>query len=947
MTHRVVTLPLLVACAACTPVSDARTTFETRALPVFQQRCAAPICHGVAPGAEASGERIDWSLFFLKLNASGRIASPEQARTAALRVVNTAEDPAFSTLLRKPLPVSDGGLPHLGGENFSGEEDPAWQAVRDWILTENEGGEDPLPFNTRERLFAETVEPALVEATCLTARCHGLEAGATPFHLDPGYRGRFPAAATRHNYAEALAVVTLDGHPGQSRLLRKALPIGPGIVHKGLNFDFFQGNPSGGRATIEAWICAERRARTGQDCTAPSAPEAALDLVYVGGPLSMADAFDLDTFTPGTDLFRRRGDTTENLTVHLHPDGPAEVRGPAASRDARQLLFSMRRSAAEGHSIWLLDLETGEARRLTDGGGEVGARPEDRPPSHDRDPTFGPDGEVWFVSTRAGVLADQGLQVDADLYTVSPATGAVRRWTHTPHIERWPVFFDIGAEARGEVGFTALRDTIPEQIRAHVFRFPPSQKTEYHQHFGVTTVETFVADMQELPDGRYIGVVGDLPAPGAAGRLAVIDRNFGPEINSHAISAASALEMYRPPMVRLDGDGLYRDPAPLPDGRVLVAHRPEGPHSAWRIERLTLEESSEGDGPRVARVEQIIAAPETSVSEPTPLVRRAPLVLSEPALPVASDATALFRHHGLPMVDALLTNLAPSGEKRPREDIAFVRMIEHLPQTPATRRRLTPGESATTTGLGRGSPARILAELPVAPDGTFQARVPVGTPFRLQALDASHMAIGTPHNRWYYTLPGQVLTQGLSVAAGLDAYGSSCAACHGSADGIGGRPPEQQAPDLVTGASLTLSAYELQDPRRPLEPPTLGPETRIEVDFRRDVQPILTRRCARCHAVDGSTPPVLADAPGERFTLAYEQLLAPGPGSAGGRRYVDDGNGKARGSHLIEWLVGRELEAPAALPQPGGPHTPALEDDEFETLVRWIELGATFIGTSP
>src|SRR5690606_26755499 len=122
--------------------------------------------------------------------------------------------------------------------------------------------------------------------------------------------------------------------------------------------------------------------------------------------------------------------------------------------------------------------------------------------------------------------------------------------------------------------FSALRDAIPGQARAHIFRFPPSQRTEYHQHFGITPLATLVHDMRELPDGRYVTVVGELTARWEAGALAVVDRNFGPEINAASQVVEPALELYRPPMVVVATDGAYRDPAPLADGRVLVAHQP-------------------------------------------------------------------------------------------------------------------------------------------------------------------------------------------------------------------------------------------------------------------------------------------------------------------------------------------------------------------------------------
>lgn len=945
--------------AACARPATPRETFEVDVVPVLERSCAARACHGVAPDAEARGEHIDWSLLFFRLDEHGRIADADQAYAAAKRTINTVEEPELSTLLRKPLSVRRGGLGHFGGENFTSPDDPSYRAIRDWIALEDDGGEDPAPLTELEALFARTVEPVLAEATCMTSHCHGPTAGGTPYRLDPGYEGRFSIAATRHNHAATLAMVSLDGDPLQSRLLRKSLPLGAGIVHKGANFDFYAGDPGDGVTAIARWICAERRARTGHDCVEAGEP-AVSGFVFVRGPVAPGHAFDLDRFVPGSDLFLAAladgtlvPTSTENLTASLHPGGPADVRDPAVSRDGTRVLFAMRTRGDEGHHIWVLDLVTREARQLTSGnrplpGGGMAT---------DRDPTWGPDDSVWFTSTRAGAVADQGQRLDAELYSLDPTSGAARRWTYTPHVERKPVFFDVGDEAGGEVAFSALRDAIPDQARAHIFRFPPSQRTEYHQHFGITPLATLVHDMRELPDGRYVTVVGELSARWEAGGLAVVDRNFGPEINAASQVGEPALELYRPPMVMVATDGAYRDPAPLADGRVLVAHQPgpfdpddEGAAFAPRIELVELAEASDGAGPAVRRATVLLAEPGMALTDPEPISVRGPVRSDGAPLPPSEEATAIFRHQGLPMIDGLLANLSPSGPKVPLDGVAYVRLVEHLPVTFAERSPLAGDTGATTAALGRHGAARILGELPVAADGSFQARVPVGVPFRVQALDASRMAIGTMHNRWYYALAGQVLTQGISVATGTARYGSRCAACHGDPTGAA-RVPELEPPDAVTSASLSLSRYERQDPRRPIAPPVLGTSTRVAIDFRRDVQPILDRRCASCHA--GAAPAGgvdLSDRATAHFTRAYESLLAPGSGSGNDRAYVDDGDGRARTSHLVELVSGAELDAPRPLAAAGVPH-PApgqgagpLDEDELLTVIRWIELGATFRG---
>ncbi len=911
-----------------------RTAFEQVVAPVIERRCASPVCHGVSPGAEARGDHIDWEQLFFQVDASGHLTDIDQAQAAVRRHINTVE-PEFSSLLRKPLGVGFGGRAHRGRANFVTPRDPEWRALRDWIATQTEGGEDPEPLGAMEALFASTVLPALVEGTCTEARCHGPDAGGTPYRLDPGYAGRFDVGSIRRNYEASLAQLSLDGDPSQSRLLRKSLPLGEGIVHKGTNFDFYAENPAG-RAAITAWICAERRARTGADCLEPG--EAPMrGFVFVAGPVSPRAPFDVDAFEPGRDLWLAvtpddslTPARLENLTEGLHPEGPVDIRDPAVSPDGSNVLFAMRRHPGEGHHLYVLDLESRRVEQLTEGNGPLPGGGI----ATDRDPAWGPDDAIWYVSTRAGTLSDDGRLLDADLYTLDPA----RRWTHTAQIERKPGFFTVGDEAGGEIGFTALRAAIPSQARAHSFRFPPDLSTDYHQHFGVTPPENLFYDTRELPDGRYVTVIGDLGDVWRAGRLGVVDRNLGPELGA----GEAALEAYVAPLTRLEL-GAYRDPAPLPDGRVLVAHDPADPalddpsaRFTPRIEVLTLTESADGSGPVIDERRTLVSMPGVALTDPEPVTLRAPLHASAPHVP-AAEPSGLLVHHGLPMIDALLENLPPAGDKSPRDDLRFVRLVEALPRTPDQRPPVPGVEGASSVALSPVGAARILAELPLAADGTFQARVPADVPFRIQGLDARRMAVGAVHNRWFEVAPGQKLVQGISVAAGIERYNVRCSACHGAPDGVGTERAPFPPPDALTGASLTLSRYDQQNPRRPLEAPVVGDETRIEIDFERDVQPILDRRCVRCHG--GGSPPSLSGGETRWFTEAYESLLSAD--------YIDRDRYTARGSFLVEKLTGEELEAPRALADPGTTH-PAdapLTSDELLQLVRWIELGATFEAT--
>ena len=98
---------LLTACSADPPASAAQ--FRDTVVPVLEARCAAAVCHGVTPSGLAAGEEPDPEGYTLRTDEDGRLLDWEAAYRASRRFINTAEAPAFSSLLRKPLPEGAGG----------------------------------------------------------------------------------------------------------------------------------------------------------------------------------------------------------------------------------------------------------------------------------------------------------------------------------------------------------------------------------------------------------------------------------------------------------------------------------------------------------------------------------------------------------------------------------------------------------------------------------------------------------------------------------------------------------------------------------------------------------------------------------------------------------------------------------------------------------------------
>jgi len=107
------------------------------------------------------------------------------------------------------------------------------------------------------------------------------------------------------------------------------------------------------------------------------------------------------------------------------------------------------------------------------------------------------------------------------------------------------------------------------------------------------------------------------------------------------------------------------------------------------------------------------------------------------------------------------------------------------------------------------------------------------------------------------------------------------------------------------------------------------------LDYRRDVQPILDRRCVACHSdVDRQGHILLTEDLGVRWSISYYSLLAAGQ-VADGRNGL--GNQKPRtigssASRLLRMIDGSHYDV-------------TVTPEEWRTLWLWIESGAPYAGT--
>lgn len=223
----------------------------------------------------------------------------------------------------------------------------------------------------------------------------------------------------------------------------------------------------------------------------------------------------------------------------------------------------------------------------------------------------------------------------------------------------------------------------------------------------------------------------------------------------------------------------------------------------------------------------------------------------------------------------------------PRGLAKRLRVLQGLP-------RRTGGEEISAGVASR----RLLAELDLADDGSFHVQVPADTPLELQLLDEDGLALRSCGWIW---------------ARRREARG--CIGCH--------EDPERTPPNRLVDALRH-------------GPEATGPASSPgRVDFRRDVHPIVERRCVSCHEPGGVSPRL-----GGEAARVYRTLL-DGPVNPG----------KARASRLVWHLFGRHTHRPWDRVDEGSvappvPAPPGLTAAERLTIVRWIDMGALWDRTA-
>ncbi|MGA2253056.1 MAG: hypothetical protein ABSG53_00205 [Thermoguttaceae bacterium] len=574
-------------------------------------------------------------------------------------------------------------------------------------------------------------------------------------------------------------------------------------------------------------------------------------------------------------------------STRLLSEGFYSASDPEISFDAARVLFAGKRRAGEDWNIYEATLDGRNVRQITKDSGDC------------RSPCYqgtlytlnspAPWRQITFVSNRGGVWNEYGSAALTNLYSCKPDGSTVRRLTFNLSNDADPCLL-----GDGRLVFTSWqRCTLERGRQGYAGLFAVNLDGTDYSLFAEDRGKSIKRMPCVTTKGLVVFVQSDEASSDGAGTLA-------------SVAVRRPLHSYR--SITKESDGRFRCPSPLPDGRILVCRRTAEGQSVYGVYSLDPVSGEYASVFRDLRFHMIAAKLVYPRAEP--------------------DGRSSNVQEDDPQGKFYCLDVYSSDREGPagmvRGTAKRLRVLEGVPWKVdragglAGTRNSTSGVQATTVTVKAMALRRVLGEVAVEEDGSFNIAVPANTPIQLQLLDERGMALRSCAWIW---------------ARNHESRG--CIGCHED----GELAPEDRFAKALGNSSIVVGP---------------GPGQRRAADFRRDMLPIVRNKCFECHR-QGQSPPYFAEA----ATLAeeeraarqvYEQLLAPAEASAsqnGYGKYVH--LGKARTSPLTWHLLGqntsRPWDAPAQegawKPIPALKKTPLTEDDK-RAFVEWIDTGAAW-----
>jgi hypothetical protein len=386
-------------------------------------------------------------------------------------------------------------------------------------------------------------------------------------------------------------------------------------------------------------------------------------------------------------------------TTRLLSGGFHSACDPEVSFDGTRVLFAGKRGAAENWNIYEATLDGGTIRQVTKDAGDC------------RSPCYqgtlytldspAPWRQISFASNHSRVWNECGSAPLTNLYSCKPDGSSFRRLTFNLSNDADPCLLGDG------------RLLFASWQRSTLERGPWGYTGLFAVNLDGTDYSLFAEDRGKLRKR--------MPCATAQGLVVFVESDDEPADGGGTLAAVTVrrpLHSYRP--ITKPSDGRFRSPAPLPDGRLLVCRRSadgKGEYGVYRLDPVSGQYEPVFRDPNFHTIAAKLVHPRaepdgrsSNVQENDPLGKLYCLDvytsdLKPPARVAAGTAKRLRVWEGVPCkIDA------PRGP-------------------------------AATAGVGETAASRLLGEVALEEDGSFNIAVPANTPVQLQLLDDRGRAV--------------------------------------------------------------------------------------------------------------------------------------------------------------------------------------------------------------
>ncbi|MFQ5589808.1 MAG: hypothetical protein ACE5HE_01470 [Phycisphaerae bacterium] len=464
-----------------------------------------------------------------------------------------------------------------------------------------------------------------------------------------------------------------------------------------------------------------RRPQTGRSRMAGSAEQSRLPpLVFTQIPLQApamddrraASATDAGVM-PGSRIVRYDPSDRSAEFVDLTP-GFAAAGSPVVSYDGRRILFVGRRKQSEPSSVWEMN------------GGGSGLRQVVSLPDDCDDAIY--LSTIYTIDAKEPVhqIAFRCLEAQNALWSVYTCRldgSHLRQITYSPYSVHDPYLLSDGRllisleTAAGRMLTDRTKPGAAALYTVHV------DGTELFPFAGVHEPPAVRSMPCETPDGLIVYVESSAQSGDQGGSL---------------VGVARTRSLHTRRLIADGAGGPYRSPSALPDGHLLVSHKPRGSASY----DLFIVDPSSGEG--IARVFETPQWDEVDAKglapHPEPAGRSS----------VVDDASGYGQLYCL---NAYLSNTS-AGRRIASGEIERIRVIRALTSAVTASDVESGSDGAQRAAPSLVLPETVIGEVPVEEDGSFYIELPARTPIRLETLN-ERGGVLQAMSSWMWLMPGE------------------------------------------------------------------------------------------------------------------------------------------------------------------------------------------------